>query len=171
MERRRQQTHLGRVLRYVFLFMFVAAAAWAGTATNDQWVTARKRSSTAAPSYYRTAVAGADSTVTTVPINLQSVFGGDTTLVVSLGFTNNAAVATVECWVYGASSTFLYVADVQTQTATARSDLAGTTFYAVRPTYFPLNGATSYDVRITSLSAGTVSVMAYTIGSASIAAE
>ena len=158
----------GLGLLFVLLF---AIGAFAATQVTDAWSSARRVSSTAAPTTYRTVASGAlDSIVTTTAIDPQSVYMGDTTLVVYLRTTNNAATGTVEVWLYGASSAFIGVSDVQNFVATTRTDGAGN-FYPVRPLYFPLNGATSYDVRVSALSAGSVSLVAHSIGQGSIAAE
>lgn len=161
------RAHVGALL----LLLACASMALAATQVTDTWTTARTLSSSAAPAVYRTVTSGAaDSIVTTVAIDPQSVFMGDTTLVVYSRHTVSGGTAQIEVWLYGASSAYIGVADVQTATSTARTDGAGA-FYPTRPLYFPLNGATRYDVRVTNVSAGDVSIIAHSIGQGSIAAE
>lgn len=154
----------------VALTLLCAVVAVAATQITDTYSTARLRTSSAAPVPYRTVTSGApDSIVTSVAIDPQAVFMGDTTLVVYTRHSTGGTTAQVEVWLYGQAAGFIGIADVQTATSTAHSD--GTDFFPIRPLYFPLNGATTYDVRVTNVSAGDVDVLAHSIGQGSIAAD
>lgn len=155
----------------VALLLAVAGVALAEV-VQENYKPVRQHTSRGAPGFYRTALDGSDSeTYSATPVDPQPV-GGDTTLVVVTRHTVGST-AQVEVGLYttvsGGTYSFMGVADVQTASASQKTD--GTGWLPVRPLYFPLNGAQAYDVRVTDVSSGTVDVKAWTIGAASAAAE
>lgn len=140
----------------------------------------RRRGSTGArindaPTLYRTGLSGSDSATATTPIDPQTVWDGDPALIVSPRFTSASATATVAVWRYhyaGGTYTLLDVADVQTATAhgTIRAGAAGD-YLVANPLVFATAGADVYDVRVLAVSAGTVSLVARTIGGGAGVAE
>lgn len=130
---------------------------------------------TTAPGLYRTGLAGADSDTATAPISPQRVWDGDTAILVSPRFTSAGATATVSVWRYhytSATYTLLDVAAVQTATASSllRAGAAGD-YLTLDPLVFVAGGADFYDVRVHDVSAGTVSLMARTLGGGAGVAE
>lgn len=123
---------------------------------------------------YRTVTSGSgDSTTAAAAISRQTT-GGDTTIVVAPRLSGAAATCVVQVWLYqevNGTRTLMGISD--TQTATAGSSRAGAAgmYLPDRPLYFSTNGADEYDVRATTISAGTADLWVWTIGANSKAAQ
>lgn len=166
--------------------LFALFVACAGLAFGSAFVETEKRARTAslgaAGVALRTGVDGSDSQAYTdtpgagVQEILTTATDGtqDSLLKVIVRHSTNGQTARVEVGLWskkaGAGYQLLDVADVQTSTATNRT--YGALFLPERPLYFPLAGATHYEVRITDVSgAGTVDFAAHTMGAVAKAAE
>lgn len=162
---------LGRVGLVALLVLVFGGVALAATAFSDSYQTARQRSDNGAPTWYRTALTGSDSTSSTTAISAQSVSGGDTFLKVNVRGTAPGATACVLVLTAGpGSTTYDTVAGVQTATFTTA--FSGSSKYQpYAPLYFSLDGAASYDVRVIAVSSGTADLKAMTVGAASFSAE
>lgn len=159
----------GRAALLVLVLGVVAAAA----VYQENYARVVSPTGNTAPTFYRTALSGGDSTTfTATPVNPQPC-NGDTTIVVVPRHTASGGTATLVVGLYywdaANGYSFMGVADVQTSTSTQYYDSTG--YYPVAPLYYTTAGATYYDVRNTAVSAGTVSLKAWTIGAASKAAE
>lgn len=167
---------------YVALLLCLAAVAWAQTATVDVTAPAKTASTRVSPTFYRTVVSGAaDSTTwTATPISPQQVGPGngatgarDGYVVVQPRHTSSPTTAQIEVGRYSQVSAGVYafqgIADVQT--STSATDYDGTGYYPTRPLYFDLAGCDYYDVRVTNVSSGSVSIKSWTIGQAGWAGQ
>lgn len=162
-----------RVALWAPLALVLMAALVYAQAVQENYKTVASLTGTnVAPTFYRTALSGSDSvTYSSTPVDPQPV-NGDPVLVVVPRHSAGSATAQIEVGLYheaGNVYSFLGVADVQTSTSTTRTD--GTGYYPNAPLYFSLGAAKAYDVRVTAVSAGTVSLKAWTMGAASKAAE
>lgn len=164
------------VLWAPLVLVLLCAVAFAQGVVQESYRTVRSQSRTApnvAPGFFRADLDGSDSlTYSATPIDPQPV-NEDQVLVVVPRHSTWSATAQIEVGLYYESAgtySFMGVADVQTSTSTMRTDATG--YYPLAPLYFSLNGAKAYDLRCTDASGSTtVSLKAWTIGAASVAAE
>lgn len=164
---------------HVILTAALAAAICAGAVlaevVQENYAPVRNHSNQGAPAAYRTALSSDDSATTTTPIDPQDT-AGDGTIVVEPSGSAAAGTVTVEVWLYhsnGAGTyTWMGIAGVQTATfGSLRRIGASGNYPPLQPLVFSSYGADAYDVRIRSVSSGTVDLRAWTAGAAGKAAE
>ena len=169
-------TRLNLILAVVAASLLLGGGALAEV-VQETYSRVRKRSDGGAVGVYRTDLSSDDSATATTPIDPQPTDTDPAVVVLPTGSAASATV-TVEAWLYhssgGTSPTYTLMGISAVQTATfgsLRRDGASGKYLPLQPLVFSTYGADVYDIRIRSVSSGTVDLRAWTAGAMGRAAE